>query len=847
MICELFQGLTLAERTLECLGSPAAAWAMPVALVVAAASLLLALRLRLRGWAPFLTATLFLLGALLLQAAAERPVLRDRAEAAGGGRIAVLVDGSESFWRSEGTSREALEQIAGRIDAFLQALPTEEAPHWRGELLSFGAALQAHGSEMSLANLSSSLRSFRPAEPAGASNLWTALSGTLGRLSDTGGRRMILLASDGHASDTASGTLLPTLRSAGVAVHVVAAGAEAPAHGLIAADIGPEHELGAPATIRGTVLGGGTLRVIRDDGTTEIAADPADHLRALRLDATFMQRGLQGVTLEFEAEDGLQGRTLFTLVRGPARVLVLGAAPWADALPPERWQVERADAMTAPDPGEYDLVIIDALSPAALPPDYPERLLAAANGTGIFLVNGGIRGTVLDEQLISDWSGTALNPILPVDSDPRLFVQEPPPRDVVIMVDVSGSMGGTRLWSAQSVINAILDQLRTQDTVTILPFASDMLRPFPQSRASADVIEAARRFTAGLTAGGGTAPGSTIQASAQFASNYCAFFFVSDNDFPPPRTNPSCFMSAISVSNRPYPEDVSQWGESILLGEGGDGRNIRLQYFEPEERLEYYREGRFRPLVVGSEVQPVPPNDVDGLAIAYARVDARIETVHSTPPPDPLFVWRRDARLSGVVTGVFLGPMGPEWGGQGLEATESMLSRLVGWSDQERYLLRIHDNGGSYQLSVTELGEQQVTGALAASLGAADGSTRSLSLQHDPRRGAHIGNLPVDPADAGSRALLVLQQGTEVQRIPLAFPARLSVATGGSEGLDHGINAGVMELVRAQTGGSDLDRTEIAAYALPVNERDAPIHQYLLALAFLSLALAVWTREVRGR
>src|SRR5690606_7737878 len=118
----------------------------------------------------------------------------------------------------------------------------------------------------------------------------------------------------------------------------------------------------------------------------------------------FASRGLRVVNLRFDPGDGTaQNRLLYTLVRGPARLLVFGAASWAEGLNPARWTVIRAEPATPPDPGDFDAVLVDALSPADFQAGYAARLLAAADGTGLLIVNGGQRGDTTQPQLISDW------------------------------------------------------------------------------------------------------------------------------------------------------------------------------------------------------------------------------------------------------------------------------------------------------------------------------------------------------------------------------------------------------------------------------------------------------------
>ncbi len=314
----------------------------------------------------------------------------------------------------------------------------------------------------------------------------------------------------------------------------------------------------------------------------------------------------------------------------------------------------------------------------------------------------------------------------------------------------------------------------------------------------------------------------------------------------PPGTAPQCHTTAISVSDKPFPAGVSHWGEEIVVGEGRDAGNIRLRYFEPEPRNEYWREGAFRPLVADGAGELDAGIAVEGLAIAYPRVDARVELIHAAPPPDPLFAWRRDGRRSGIVAGVFLGPMEARWGQEGLAATEAMLTRLLGWPDQERYLIRLGDGPQGYRLAVTPAAGGGA-GQLAASLQWADGSATGVPLHHDPRRGAHLGDFRPPAGSAGQRALLVLQEGAEVQRIPVVFPAPPATAARGAEALGFGIDAGLAGLILDKAAGRSLDRQQIPPYSSRTIERDDPLHSLLLALAFAVLALAVWSRELKSK
>ena len=852
MSCVFLRALLPEATRFDCAGSPAAPYALGLLALVVLASAALAWRARragVKGPSVWLVPLLFSLSAVMLLGAIQRPILRDGPVAASqGGHVVVLVDRSESFWRDPQAPADLLATAATRLEQFSATLPAGDLPSWQGNLVGFGAGASPEGAVMPLANLPAAVRRYRASRPEPASDLSAGLKAALAGLAEAPGRRLLMVLSDGWSAPEPDEQLLAEIRSAGIEVYLGWAGSTAPASGLIAADLAPEHWLGAAALVRGTVLGEGRLELTDASGAmVQLDVPDAAELRAVRLETAFRQRGLQSVELRFGADEAVQQRRLFTLVRGPARLLVFGEAPWAGALPPERWQVQRAGPASPPDPAPFDLVVIDALAPSAFPPDYPARLLAGAARTGIFLVNGPQRGAATEPQVISDWGETVLKPILPVDSDPRLFVQQPPPRDIVIMVDVSGSMAwGSRLSSARSVIKAILDQLRPSDTVAILPFADGSRGEFPRAPATAANLEGARRFTDRLQASGGTAPEHTIRDSARLASNYCAFFFVSDADFAPPQTSPRCFTTAISVSDSRYQMDISRWGEEIMLGEGGDGRNIQLSYFKPEEREEYFRPGRFLPVTAGTEAGLPAQISVDGLAISYARVDAQIQLIHEAPPPDPLFVTRRESGLSGIVTGVFLGEMTADWGSQAPSATEEMLSQLLGWSDQDRYLVRLLERSGRLIFSVTELSTEPAAGMLSASLIAEDGSARGIPLVFNPRSGAHFAEIEASTFSAG-RGVLIIQQGENVQYIPLRIDPKRGDHSRGQEAFDYGINLRIFEELLAKFNASGLIETSVGIVA-PVPQPEAvPLHKFWILISFLFLTAAVWSRELRHK
>ncbi len=79
------------------------------------------------------------------------------------------------------------------------------------------------------------------------------------------------------------------------------------------------------------------------------------------------------------------------------------------------------------------------------------------------------------------------------------------PREVVLVIDTSGSMHGASITQARDALLLALDRLTGADRFNVIRFNHATASLFPQPRAAtADNLSTARRFVAGLRAAGGT-------------------------------------------------------------------------------------------------------------------------------------------------------------------------------------------------------------------------------------------------------------------------------------------------------------------------------------------------------
>jgi Ca-activated chloride channel family protein len=109
------------------------------------------------------------------------------------------------------------------------------------------------------------------------------------------------------------------------------------------------------------------------------------------------------------------------------------------------------------------------------------------------------------EAILSTWDGGDAVYAMLMLAPPMQESLAPQPREVVFVIDTSGSMEGLSLREARSALYHGLDQLRPDDHFNLIRFASDSHMLFRQSVVADEVnLVEAMDFIDGLTASGGT-------------------------------------------------------------------------------------------------------------------------------------------------------------------------------------------------------------------------------------------------------------------------------------------------------------------------------------------------------
>lgn len=127
---------------------------------------------------------------------------------------------------------------------------------------------------------------------------------------------------------------------------------------------------------------------------------------------------------------------------------------------------------------------------------------------------------VLREQLDSSGESFGLLMLIPPKKDAALLATGSLPREVIFVLDRSGSMGGELIEQATSSVVYALQQLSPQDRFNIVDFSSDAARWASQTHmANASNIQAAIAYAEQLQAGGGTNIAEALQSALDLPVN----------------------------------------------------------------------------------------------------------------------------------------------------------------------------------------------------------------------------------------------------------------------------------------------------------------------------------------
>src|SRR5579884_1876804 len=225
---------------------------------------------------------------------------------------------------------------------------------------------------------------------------------------------------------------------------------------------------------------------------------------SLRLHASLNTPGALDLAISVRGESAGQGEVHFdqaVTLRRPRVLYVSGDAPGANShlsstLESAQFSVDRAEAFSAGNLADYQLIIFDNWDLESIPAARKAELETYVKQGGGLLVIGGERNVyVEDKAKIED----PLDRTLPAKLAPP---RSPEGTAVVLIIDKSSSMEGRKIELARLAAIGVVDNLRPIDLVGVLIFDNSFQWAVPLRRAEDRTL--IKRLISGITPDGGT-------------------------------------------------------------------------------------------------------------------------------------------------------------------------------------------------------------------------------------------------------------------------------------------------------------------------------------------------------
>ncbi len=169
------------------------------------------------------------------------------------------------------------------------------------------------------------------------------------------------------------------------------------------------------------------------------------------------------------------------------------------------------------------------------------------------------------------------------------------PRDVVLVLDTSGSMSDVKMSQAKQAVRKCLSSLDSKDRFALLAFSTGV-NPYSDKleEASSDQIEKATNWVDKLRAGGGTAINAALDAALDLRSkdanrSFNVTFFT-DGQPTVGETNPAKIVTAVAAKNtantRIFTFGVGDDVNAAMLDQIADGTRAVATYVRPAEDIE---------------------------------------------------------------------------------------------------------------------------------------------------------------------------------------------------------------------------------------------------------------------
>jgi len=757
--------------------------------------------------------------------------------------LELLIDVSDSMRRDAPAWDRQQKTARDWVKAQVLASPKSLRKRATAGVTTFGSRAVSAGKARPLADWPKSLAGLRESEFAtGAdTDIAAGLRKAAERIAEQGGRGAVVLLSDGHntvesesGEPAGAGSLGDTSRpieaarelgAKGIPVLVLAAEGSPPALAMSAVDLAPTVDSEAPTRLRGGIanqLGDevrASMTVAMNPGmrtapgphgisrTTSNTFDVADGAWArFRPELTFEGYGLQvvEVTLAEQSADPAkqrppQRRRFYTQVKRPPRLLTIGDNRWLSALGTSDFDIiqkQAGDLTPDMNLADVDAIVLSGIDGNRFKPGVQQAFVDAVKngGTGLFFINGKHEGDEKLPSILSTYYEAPVGDILPVV--PRKSTYEPPERNVVLMLDTSGSMGG---WEKvmKNISRSIVDRLRPGDTLDVIAFTVSANHIVKELKMTDANKKKAIAQIDRLGIGGGTSPKAALDLIETRKFVEGGLIFISDGGFS---------RNDIDTSIRRRPDL-----RVTVFSCGGNhyGTLDKLADPEPFSTLPM-------PDLRRDDQLPIPDLPVSGSAFSRMRgegvmIGVRPKLAMPVLATRPVGAGRTGSWTSGL-DGEWIKDIGPA-GTEGQEAVTAWMRRMVGFSERDRYDFDVEEAGRVLNVRVSLLpkeGRVPRVDRLNARIMYEDGSAEGVKLTPDGFvAGQFTGDIPRPERGGTQRAFLTIsEEGADAlngrQRVPIVLlPPREAAASAASrEDWTHGTNEGMLLALAQASGGA---------------------------------------------
>jgi len=435
-------------------------------------------------------------------------------------------------------------------------------------------------------------------------------------------------------------------------------------------------------------------------------------------------------------------------------------------------------------------------------------------------------------------------------------MDEPPSRQVAILIDTSGSMGGWKIRKTKEIAKHIVQNLlRPQDRLDLITFTTGAGHLLEDRYMDEAGKEEALRAIDSVRAGGGTDPRSALSLIGSRKMVECGLIFISDGEFSYVGFRPDCRTTAFEIGSNRYSRSkaMKELADPIPVGPYFDPKAIVIPYFKPQERLKFFEEGKFKPLSMGSYLSksqrlPLPDLYLQGSAVSHLKEGAVLNGVRPKLT-DPILAYGEGG--AGYV-GVFTSELSGRWLKlkKGQRAIEAWIGRLIPFMDRDRYDFKLEDRGDAIDLRISLVarsGKLPRVNRMTANIRLPGQVTKGIALRADESTpGTFYGEIRVDRKSRTQRAFLSLRESgpdalPRAQRIPILIPPGSKVnPSPTAEAYSYGQNRELLKKI-ADVGGGMFDPPKGTPFfkEKSVSDRGQPLWPLLAVIVVFCYLVAI--------